>query len=87
MKKLIQMILAGTIIASMSLNAQQDAKSFVRQYKKQDGFTVIAIGKPAMTMISLFAKAGMDREAAEMLKRIDAIQVLAFDKKFQVSVQ
>ena len=79
MEKLIQMILTGTMIASMSLNAQQDAKSFVQQYKKQDGFTVITIGKPAMSMISLFAKAGMDREAAEMLKRINAVQVLVFD--------
>jgi len=44
MKKLIQMILTGTMIASMSLNAQQDAKSFVQQYKKQDGFTGIPLG-------------------------------------------
>jgi len=76
MKKLIQMILTGKMIASMSLNAQQDAKSFVQQYKKQDGFTVITIGKPAMSMISLFAKAGMDREAVEMLNRINPVQVL-----------
>jgi len=80
MKKLIQMILTGTMIVSMSLNAQQDAKNFVQQYKKQDGFTVISIGKPAMCMLSLFAKTSMDREAAEMLKRIDAIHVLVFER-------
>jgi len=79
MKKLVQMILTGTMIVSMSLNAQQDAKSFVQQYKKQDGFTVITIGKPMMSMVSLFAKASKSSEAAQMLKRINAIHVLDFE--------
>jgi len=59
MKKLFQLIFTGMMIVPMNLQAQQDAKSFVRQYKKQDGFTVITISKPAMSMISLFAKSGM----------------------------
>ena len=79
MKKLIQLILAGIMIVPMSLNAQQDSKKFVGQYKKQDGFTVVTIGKPVMTMLSLFAKVGMDKEAAQTLKCVHALQVLSFD--------
>ena len=86
MKKLIQMILTGTMIATMSLNAQQDAKNFVQRYKNQDGFTVLTIGKPAMNMFSLFVKSGMtsdeDKETLQMFRRTDAIQVLAFNRAY-----
>ncbi len=78
MKKIFQLILVGMMIVPMSLNAQ-DTKSFVKQYKKQDGFTVVSLGKPAMRMISLFAKAGKDKDASQVLKRVKTIQVLAFD--------
>ena len=54
MKKLIQLIpLVGMVIAPMS----QDAKSFIQRYTRQDGFSVVTIGKPAMKMISHFIKA------------------------------
>ena len=78
MKKLVQMTLVGMMFVSMSLNAQQDTKSFVQQYKKQDGFTVITLGKPAITMVSLFAR-GKSREAAQALKNVDALQILDFE--------
>jgi hypothetical protein len=78
MKKIFQLILVGIMIVPMSLNAQ-DTRSFVKQYRKQDGFTAVTIGKPAMRIISLFAKAGKDKDASQVLKRVKAIQVLAFD--------
>ena len=80
MKKLIQMILAGMMILPMSLNAQHNPKCFIKQYKNQNGFTVITFGKPAMNMISLIAKAGDEREIAQILKRVDGIQILAFER-------
>ena len=81
MTKLVKLTLIGMMLAPMSLNAQQGAKSFVEQYKKQDGFTVVTIGKPAMRMIYLFAKAGMIMENADaqILKFVDAVQVISFD--------
>ena len=78
MRKIIQLMIAGLMIVSLNLNAQQDAKSFVKQYKKQDGFTVVSIGKPAMKLMSLFAKAS-DNEASQVISRVDAIQVLVCD--------
>ena len=79
MKKITQLILAGMMIISMNLNAKQDTKSFVKQYKNQDGFTVVTIGKPAMKLINLFAKMS-DNEASQIISRVNGIQVLAFDK-------
>ena len=79
MKKLIQLTLAGMMFATMSLSAQQDTKSFVKQYQKQDGFTTVTIGKPAMRMLSLFARIG-DKEASQLLKHVNAIQVLSFER-------
>ena len=81
MKKLIQLIIAGMMIVSVNLNAQQNTRCFVQQYKKQEGFTVITIGKPAMKMISLFAKASNDKETAQIIKRIDGIQLLVFERE------
>ena len=81
MKKLIQLIFAGMMILPMSLNAQQNPKCFVKQYKNQNGFTVITFGKPAMNMISLIAKAGDEKEIAQLFKRVDGIQILAFERR------
>ena len=81
MKKLIQLIIAGMMILPVSLNAQQNPKCFIKQYKKQNGFTVITIGKPAMNMFSLIAKAGDEKEIAQIFKRTDGIQILAFDSR------
>ena len=67
------------MFVTMSLNAQQDTKSFVKQYQKQENFTTVTIGKPAMRMLSLFAKSA-DKEASQMLKRMDAIQILEFGR-------
>jgi hypothetical protein len=85
-KKIFRLILAGIMIAmsmssmSMNLNAQ-DIKCFVKQYKKQDGFTVVTVGKPVMKMIGLFAKAGMEKDEAQIIKCVDAVQILAFDRR------
>jgi len=79
MKKLFIITLAGMMFVNMSLNAQQDTKSFVKQYQKQEGFTTVTIGKPIMRMLSLFAKFD-DDEASQMLRHVDAIQVLAFER-------
>lgn len=79
MKKLIQLILAGMMLAPMSLNAQ-DTKSFVKQYKKQHDFTVVTLGKPVMRMLNLFTKKDrMEGDASQILKHTDAVQVLAFE--------
>ena len=82
MTKLIQLTLIGMMIVPMSLNAQQDAKCFVNQYKKQDGITVISIGKPVMKMVGFFAKVGgmADKEEMQMLRCVDAVQVLSIDR-------
>jgi len=79
MKKLFIMTLAGMMFVNMGLNAQQDTKSFVKQYQKQEGFTTVTIGKPIMRMLSLFAKFD-DDETLQMLKRVDAIQVISFER-------
>ena len=78
MKKLIQLILAGIMILPMSLNAQNNAKSFVQQYKKQEGFTVVTIGKPVMKILRLFENA-MDGNDAAMIRCVDVIHVLNFE--------
>ena len=64
------------MIVPMSLQAQKDVKSFVEQYKKKEGFTVITIGKPIMSMVGVFAKFGKDKETAEIVKRVSTIQVV-----------
>ena len=80
MKKFVQLTLLGMMIVSLSVNAQQDAKSFVQQYKNQDGFTVITIGKPAIRMASLFVRASADKDAAQALKYVEALQILTFNR-------
>jgi len=79
MKKLFIMTLTGMMFVNMSLNAQQDTKSFVKQYQKQDGFTTVTIGKPIVRMLSLFAKFE-DEEVSQIFKHMNAIQILAFER-------
>jgi len=79
MKRIIQLILVGFMIAPIGAKAQQSAKCFVQQYKRQEGFTVVTLGRPMMSFAGLFAKAAKEKEAADMLRRVDGVQILAFE--------
>jgi hypothetical protein len=85
MKKLINLILIGIMMVPMSINAQQDTKSFVQQYKHKDGFTVVNIGKPAIRMVGMIAKVGREEQLSQILKSVDALRVLSFNCEWDKS--
>ena len=80
MKKLVKFILIGMALAPMSLNAQQDAQSFVERYRKYDGFTLVTIEKPAMKMISFLVQAGKEENVEQFINCLDAVQALRFER-------
>ena len=71
MRNLVIFFLLGTVLAPTSLNARQDAKSFVDRYRNQDGFTVVNVEKQAMGIMSQF---GM----TDVFGNADAVQALIF---------
>jgi hypothetical protein len=76
MKKLIQLIFIGIMLVPMGLQAQQDVRNFVEQYKRRPDFTVITIGKPLMSIAGMIVKFSDDKDAAEIIKRINTIHVV-----------
>ena len=76
MKKIIQLIFIGIMLVPMGLQAQQDVRNFVEQYKRRPDFTVITIGKPLMSIAGMIVKFSDDKDAAEIIKRINTIHVV-----------
>ncbi len=65
-----------------------NTKSFVKQYAKKEGFTVVSINKAAMKILSVMSKFSARDDDTAMLSQVDGIYILTLDagKKDAVEV-
>ena len=84
MKKYVSILILAALVAAMCLPMEAEAKkkevktsdivALVSDYRSEDGFEAVVVGKFAMGLVKSLAKMSMDKEDRDALKVISGIK-------------
>lgn len=84
MKKYVSILILAALVAAMYLPMDAEAKKkevktsdivqLVNEYRSEDGFEAVVVGKFAMGLVKSLAKMSMDKEDRDALKVISGIK-------------